>query len=78
MNIVVKNWGNSLGLKIPQSIANEVGFSAGTTVSIHAVNGTIVISPVKKKYTIDELLVGVTPELIGGEYNWGEPVGQEL
>jgi antitoxin MazE len=78
MNIVVNNWGNSLGLRIPQPVANEVGFTAGTTVSIHAVNGTIVISPVKKKYTLDELLAGVTPELIGGEYDWGEPIGQEV
>jgi antitoxin MazE len=78
MNITVNKWGNSLGLRIPQPVANEVGFTAGTKVSIQVVGDTIVISPLQKKYTLDELLEGVTPELIGGEYDWGEPVGREI
>ncbi|MFM2303840.1 MAG: hypothetical protein RLZZ135_1250, partial [Cyanobacteriota bacterium] len=28
--------------------------------------------------SLDELLEGVTPELIGGEYDWGTPVGKEV
>jgi hypothetical protein len=31
--------------------------------------------PIKRAYQLDELLSGVTPELIGGEYDWGESVG---
>ena len=27
---------------------------------------------------LEDLLVGATPELIGGEYNWGKPVGKEI
>jgi antitoxin MazE len=78
MTNIVNKWGNSLGLRIPQPIANKVGLTAGTVVSIDVVNDTIVISTVKKKYSLDELLEGVTPELIGGEYDWGEPVGKEV
>jgi antitoxin MazE len=78
MTNIVNRWGNSLGLRIPQPVASKVGFTAGTVVSIEVVNNTIVVSPVKKKYSLDELLEGVTPELIGGEYDWGEPVGKEV
>jgi antitoxin MazE len=74
---IVNQWGNSLGIRIPQYIASKVGFTAGTMVSIEVVNDTIVISSAKKKYSLDELLEGVTPELIGGEYDWGEPVGKK-
>lgn len=42
------------------------------------VDNTIAISSVKKKYRLEELLVGVTPELIDGEYNWCKPVGREV
>jgi antitoxin MazE len=78
MNITVNKCCNSLGLRIPQPLANEVGLTAGTKVSMQVVGDRIVISPLQKKYTLDELLEGVTPELIGGEYDWGEPVGREV
>jgi antitoxin MazE len=77
MAIVVNQWGNSLGVRIPQPLANEVGLTAGSVVNIEVVGNQIVISPVKKKYQLDELLVGVTPELVGEEYDWGDPVGAE-
>ncbi len=77
MTNVVNKWGNSLGVRIPQPIANAVGLEIGTVVDVKVVDNTIVISTVKKKHTLEDLLVGVTPELIGGEYDWGEPVGNE-
>jgi antitoxin MazE len=78
MTVIVNKWGNSLGIRIPQPVANKVGFTAGMPVNVDVVDNKIVISPVQKKYHLDELLVGVTPELIGGEYDWGEPVGREV
>jgi antitoxin MazE len=78
MTNIVNKWGNSLGLRIPQPVAHQVGLTAGTVVSIEVVDNTIVVSPVKKNYQLDELLAGVTPELIGGEYDWGEPIGKEV
>jgi antitoxin MazE len=78
MAIIINKWGNSLGIRIPQPVANKVGLTAGMAVTIEVVDNTVVISPVQKKYQLNELLVGVTPELIGGEYDWGEPVGAEV
>jgi antitoxin MazE len=78
MTNIVNKWGNSLGLRIPQPVAHQVGLTAGTVVSIEVVDNTIVVSPIKKNYQLDELLVGVTPELISGEYDWGEPIGKEV
>lgn len=78
MAIIINKWGNSLGVRIPQPIANKVGLTVGMAVAIEVVDNTVVISPIKRKYQLDELLVGVTPELIGGEYDWGEPVGAEV
>ncbi|WP_309742323.1 AbrB/MazE/SpoVT family DNA-binding domain-containing protein [Chamaesiphon sp. OTE_20_metabat_361] len=74
MTEIVNKWGNSLGVRIPQPVATEIGLTVGTEVNVEVVNNKIVISPVKKKYQLEDLLVGVTPELIGGEYDWGKPV----
>ena len=75
---IVNKWGNSLGVRIPQTIALELGLAVGTVVNVEVVDNKVVISPRQKKYQLDELLVGVTPELIGGEYDWGAPVGGEI
>jgi len=32
----------------------------------------------RKKWTERELLRGVTPKMVGGEINWGPPVGKEI
>jgi antitoxin MazE len=75
---IVNKWGNSLGVRIPQNVALEVGLAVGTVVNVEVVDNKVIISPRQKKYQLDELLVGVTPELIGGEYDWGAPVGREI
>jgi antitoxin MazE len=74
---IINRWGNSLGVRIPLPVANELGFKIGTVVEVTIEDGKAVISPVKKKYTLSELLEGVTPDLIEGEYDWGQPVGNE-
>jgi antitoxin MazE len=78
MTVIVNKWGNSLGVRISQPLANEVDLTAGDAVNVEVIDNKIVISPLKKKYQLEELLVGVTPDLIGGAYDWGEPVGQEI
>jgi antitoxin MazE len=74
---IINRWGNSLGVRIPLPVANELGFKIGTIVDVTVEDGKAVISPIKKKYTLSELLEGVTPDLIEGEYNWGQTVGNE-
>lgn len=32
----------------------------------------------RKKWTEAELLRGVTPDMVGGEIDWGDPVGKEI
>jgi antitoxin MazE len=74
---IINRWGNSLGVRIPLPVANELGFKIGTIVDVTVEDGKAVISPIKKKYTLSELLEGVTPDLIEGEYDWGQTVGNE-
>jgi antitoxin MazE len=74
---IINRWGNSLGVRIPLPVATELGFKIGTVVDVTIEDGRAVISPVRKKYTLEELLEDVTPDLIDGEYDWGQPVGNE-
>jgi antitoxin MazE len=61
-----------------QPIVKPVESNLDRLVMVEDTDERIAISPIGKKYRLAEMLVGVTPELIGGEYNWGEPVGKEV
>lgn len=73
----VSKWGNSLGVRLPQAIAILMGLTEGTLLSISTDGHRIILSPEKPKYTLDELLQNVTPEMQHDECDWGEAVGEE-
>jgi len=76
----VSRWGNSLGLRIPHEAAVQLNLKAGERVRIEVGADSITIKPVRKrkKWTEAELLKGVTPAVVGGEIDWGGPVGKEI
>ncbi len=59
----ISKWGNSLGLRIPRDIAARAGLTEGARVDIEGVSdGRIIISPSRRRFTIEELVAGMTPE----------------
>ena len=48
--------------------------------SYHVVieDNKIILTPAKPKYTLEELLKNVTPEMQHDELDWGEYVGEEI
>jgi antitoxin MazE len=74
----VAQWGNSLGVRLPQAIAQEIGLKAGTIISITTEGDKIVLSPAKPQYTLQELLKEVSPEQQHEEIDWGESQGEEV
>jgi antitoxin MazE len=79
-NSTLSQWGNSLGLRIPQEAAERLKLKAGARVSVELGADSITIRPLRKrrKWTEADLLKGVTPEIVGGEADWGPPVGREV
>ena len=41
----LSRWGNSLGLRLPKSVAREVQLDEGDTVQVSVDNGAIVVRP---------------------------------
>ena len=71
-------WGNSLGLRLPKSVAREVQLDEGDTVQVSVDNGTIVIRPSRRRYSLDELIRRITPKNRHDESDWGGPFGDEM
>ena len=78
MKIKVQKWGNSLGLRIPKVIADEIGLKENTPVELSLKKKKIVISPVKSEITLKQLLSQITEENLHSEVNTGSPRGREI
>jgi antitoxin MazE len=80
MRVAVQKWGNSLAVRIPRALAEEVGIERGSQVELAVEQGRLVAVPLRpraSRYTLDELLAQVTDENVHDEVDFGPPVGKE-
>jgi antitoxin MazE len=78
MTAVVAKWGNSLAIRIPKSVAEQAHVTEGIGIDFSVEGNSIIITPQKRrKYTLDELLEGMTPENFHSEFETGNAVGNE-
>jgi antitoxin MazE len=78
MRTKIQKWGNSMGLRIPKSLAEELRIAAGSSVEIKVENGRIIIRPIRSPdYKLSDLLAGVTRDNLHGEITSGDPKGRE-
>jgi len=85
MNLTIKKWGNSLGVRIPKDIAKRGKLTENQTVNIEVIKEKVVITPIpaKKRYSLQELLEKCSPEslaLDAEDRAWlnDKPVGREI
>jgi antitoxin MazE len=75
-------WGNSLAVRVPSAFAKEMGASEGRKAEMTLEGGALVIKVTKarrrRRYTLEELLDGITKESYHAEVDWGPPVGNEV
>lgn len=71
----VMKWGNSLGIRIPMTLAKKLGLTEGIPVDFQVENDTLIIR--RKEYSLDDMLSQVKSENIHKEVDTGDPVGRE-
>jgi antitoxin MazE len=63
IQVQIAKWGNSLGLRVPRDVAARVGLTEGARVDVEASeDGRIIITRSRRRFTLEELLAGMTPE----------------
>jgi antitoxin MazE len=79
MSAIVVKWGNSLAIRIPENLAKKIHLAEGTELDLSVVDGTLVITPrSRKRYSLDELIEGITPENLHTEIDSRIAVGNEV
>lgn len=79
MQVQVKAWGNSQGIRISKDILQEANIAVDDVLNVKVVNGMItLIKPFRHK-TLEERADEFNGKLnLDGEYDWGEPEGREI
>lgn len=84
MEQTIQKWGNSLAVRIPKAFAAQAKIRVGTALEISVEGGRIILTPQaspeapRPKYTLEEMLEGITDDNIHEAVNWGAPVGKEI
>jgi antitoxin MazE len=75
----IKPWGNSLGVRIPASVARSAHLKADQRVRLTVEEGRVIITPHGERTpTLAERLACFDPAVHGGEAMAGVPVGREV
>lgn len=76
--VQLTKWGNSLGLRVPRDIAARMGLTEGARVDIEASDdGRIIVTKSRRRFTLEELLAGMTPEREHRQDD-DSPMGEEI
>ncbi len=79
MQTKIQKWGNSLAIRIPKSFALDINLKQDELVDLSVDESKIVITPIGgKKYSLEELLKGVSKNNLHSEIDTGSPTGKEI
>ena len=76
MDAIIQKWGNSLGVRIPMSMAKALNLENGSHVEIMDDEGRILILPQNKKKLLEKL-EEINSGNIHEEISTGSAVGKE-
>lgn len=83
MAAAVRKWGNSLAVRLPKALAEQIDLTAGTEITIECVDNSISIRPVRRRRkrsrpSLKSLLAKFKPHHRHGELDSSGPRGREL
>ncbi len=77
MHTQVGRWGNSLAVRLPAAYVKDLGLSEGVEMDVSVVGNGLLLRPVKRNYSLEELVAQITEENRHGETDCGQAVGRE-
>lgn len=78
MRTRIQKWGNSLGLRIPKALAEEISIEEGSSVEISATPEGLLVQPAALRFELSDLLDEVTRSNRHAEVPTGGRAGREV
>jgi len=76
MSVTLRKWGNSVGVRLPKPMLEQLGLKEGNEVDIAVEGNRLVLK--RKRVTLAELLAQCKPENRPDPIDWGPDVGREI
>ena len=73
----IKQWGNSLGVRLPAAVVRKAHLHVDQRVRISVEGGQLVITPVTGALTLEQRLARFDPARHRGEVMASKPIGAE-
>ncbi len=78
MQVRVGKWGDSLALRIPETVAQEVHLEEDALVEVSVIDSKLTVGPIGVEHpTLEQLLAGITKQNLHGEVDTGAAVSHE-
>lgn len=79
MKTTAQKWGNSLAIRVPKSVAMQLGLKAQDHLEIEVHEGNVVLRPhLRRVYRLHDLVKRITPKNVHDEIDTGFPIGREI
>ena len=78
METIIKKWGNSLGIRIPKPLSNQIAVKEGSKVNIELKNNKLILTSTEEEYILEDLLAKITTDNIHKEMEVSERIGKEI
>ncbi len=78
MTATIQKWGNSLALRVPRAVAQQINVAEGEAVELKVDAGALVVRPARRRYRLADLLRRVTLQNAHPETDWGRARGREV
>jgi antitoxin MazE len=76
MAVTLQKWGNSVGVRLPKPMLEQVGLKEGAQVDVQVEGDHLVIR--RKRLNLADLLAQCKPENRPDPIDWGPDVGREI
>ncbi|HZR19428.1 MAG TPA: AbrB/MazE/SpoVT family DNA-binding domain-containing protein [Verrucomicrobiae bacterium] len=77
MKARIQKWGNSLALRLPKSVAQQIEVGEGDAVELEIGKEGLLIRPSCREYDLSELIREITKANRHNESDWGKRAGKE-
>ena len=75
----IQKWGNSLAVRIPAALANQLNVDEGAQVQLEVRDGEFDVRPLaRRRLNLKDLLRDCQPSQLQGETDFGPDVGREV
>jgi len=82
MDIQLKKWGNSLGLRIPHQLTKNFGWDENSTLEIEEMQDALIIRKKTNSVTLEQLLASIPPDFTYPDdiqdFTHSAAIGQEI